>query len=521
MHIARQPKSILYVRLPCNPVYPGGVVSLADFVHKNYPSVRQRILDLARYEKSQRAAVLRRTIEEFEPDTVAFSWRDIQIFAPHEDDESIQNAFKFYHSPNPLDKISASLYGIRALFTYVTLQRENVGYIKQVGRWFPDKQLLVGGSAVSVFAKQIAPQCPVGTIAMVGEGEDFLAKLIEGKNLLDERVIIKTANGLVYGGRKGYVRVDTQDKPIDYLYVDRIFPQLREYFNGEEFVGVQTKRGCTQRCAFCVYKAIEGARMRYRPPKVIADEIALLQREFGVKKIWFTDAQFIPDLASVPIVEETLEEILARQVDIEWQGYIRIENLNPKLAKLMIDTGISIFELSLASGSQQIIDRMRFGFTMEQIWRGAQYIKDAGYTNQRVLINYSLNAPGETKETLLESINSYHRFTEIFGVENVTPFIFFLAIQPHTELERIAIEEGRIKKNYNPVTLNPFSIKRLIYNPEPWGPMLARLYLDSWKKGEESMTGRRMMLELERRLAAMPDPLPDSKPERRTDRLSA
>ena len=164
---------------------------------------------------------------------------------------------------------------------------------------------------------------------------------------------------------------------------------------------------------------------------------------------------------------------------------------------------------------------MRFGFTMDQIWRGAQYIKDAGYTNQRVLINYSLNAPGETKETLLESINSYHRFAELFGVENVTPFIFFLAIQPHTELERIAIEEGRIKKNYNPVTLNPFSIKRLIYNPEPWGPLLARLYLDSWKKGEEALTGRRMMLELERRLLAMPDPLPDPKPNQKPDRLSA
>lgn len=506
MYIPRSPKSILYVRLPCNPVYPGGVVALADFVHRKYPTIRQHILDLARYPKPERSAVLRRTIEEFEPDTIAFSWRDVQIFAPHEDDESIQNAFKFYHSPNPLDKVSASLYGVKALFTYVTLQRENVGYIKDVGQRFPDKQLLVGGSAVSVFAKQIAPQCPPGTIAMVGEGEDFLAKLIEGRNILDERVIVKLPDKLVYGGRKGYVRVDDQVRPIDYLYIDTVFPQLREYFNGDEYVGVQTKRGCTQKCGFCVYKAIEGARMRYRPPTVIADEIALLQREFGVRKIWFTDAQFIPDLASVPVVEETLEEIIARNVDIEWQGYIRIENLNPKLARLMIDSGIKVFELSIASGSQEIIDRMRFGFTMDQIWRGAQYIKDAGYTDQDVLINYSLNAPGETKATLLETIDSYKRFTEIFGVEHVIPFIFFLAIQPHTELERIAIDEGRIKKDYNPVTLNPFSIKRLIYNPDPWGPLLARLYLDSWKKGQESLTGRKMMLELERRLLEMPDP---------------
>ncbi|HEY9052004.1 MAG TPA: radical SAM protein, partial [Gammaproteobacteria bacterium] len=46
-------KKILYVRLPCWKIYPGGVVYVADYVHKQRPNVSQEILDLALVEKGQ------------------------------------------------------------------------------------------------------------------------------------------------------------------------------------------------------------------------------------------------------------------------------------------------------------------------------------------------------------------------------------------------------------------------------------------------------------------------------------
>ena len=38
---------ILYVRLPCNPIFPIGVVYLSDHIHKIAPHVQQNILILA------------------------------------------------------------------------------------------------------------------------------------------------------------------------------------------------------------------------------------------------------------------------------------------------------------------------------------------------------------------------------------------------------------------------------------------------------------------------------------------
>ena len=44
---ARNVRSVLYVRLPVWKIWPGGIVYLADYLHKQRPDLRQEILDLA------------------------------------------------------------------------------------------------------------------------------------------------------------------------------------------------------------------------------------------------------------------------------------------------------------------------------------------------------------------------------------------------------------------------------------------------------------------------------------------
>ena len=38
---------VLLVRLPCNPIFPIGPIYLADHLHKLFPALPQRLLDLA------------------------------------------------------------------------------------------------------------------------------------------------------------------------------------------------------------------------------------------------------------------------------------------------------------------------------------------------------------------------------------------------------------------------------------------------------------------------------------------
>src|SRR6476646_11365728 len=108
--------SILYVFLPCKKVYPIGVTYLADFIHRRRAEVRQHILDLSLYPPNERTRVLRDAATAFTPDLVCFSWRDIQIFSPHEGDASLEHAFNFYFAGNPMKRVMASFAGLKQLY---------------------------------------------------------------------------------------------------------------------------------------------------------------------------------------------------------------------------------------------------------------------------------------------------------------------------------------------------------------------------------------------------------------------
>jgi hypothetical protein len=73
---------VLYVRLPCNPIFPIGVVYLADHIGKVLPQVEQRILDLGAVPPLDLRRTLDQVIGEFQPTLLVYSWRDIQIYAP-------------------------------------------------------------------------------------------------------------------------------------------------------------------------------------------------------------------------------------------------------------------------------------------------------------------------------------------------------------------------------------------------------------------------------------------------------
>ena len=121
-------KSILYVWLPCKEIYPIGLTYLANFIHERHPEINQQILDLTPIPRERRQQALREVIKQNKSDLVCFSWRDIQVFAPHEGDASLKYAFNFYHSINPFKKAFASYKGLEFLWRYYQGIREFLSY---------------------------------------------------------------------------------------------------------------------------------------------------------------------------------------------------------------------------------------------------------------------------------------------------------------------------------------------------------------------------------------------------------
>jgi radical SAM superfamily enzyme YgiQ (UPF0313 family) len=477
--------SILYIFLPCKKVYPIGVTYLAEFIHRRKPEVRQRILDLSLYPERERARVLRDEASAFRPDLVCFSWRDIQIFSPHEGDASLEHAFNFYFAGNPLKRIVASVAGLKQLYHYYGHIRANLSYPWLIRREFPTAQIMIGGGAFTAFADQLIEKLPEGTIGILGEGENAILKVVEGQPLDGERYIIRDGRQILRGEQRAPVLLDTLT--VDLPYLTSIFPQYTDYIG--EAIGVQTKRGCPYDCAFCLYPYIEGKRVRYRPPEMVVRDISQHYHQWGARRFWFTDAQFITGKEAYPQCTEILERIIKEQLEIEWSGYIRTSLITPDLAKLMVRSGVGDLEVAITSGSQEVLNNLHMGFKLERLYDGCRYLAEAGFKG-KVILNYSLNSPKETEETLLQSVESYKVVASILGEDRVFPLMFFLGIQPNTDLEHRLLEEGYLSAGYNPLMLTPTSIRKLLYNPAPLNKLIAKACLAAWERKHGSRDPR-------------------------------
>lgn len=495
--------SILYVRLPCNPIYPGGVVQLASYIHRQSPETKQKILDLALVKKRRRKNILKETIKDFSPDIVAFSLRDIQIFSPRTDSptettDGLIMAMKLRHG-NILDRTSAALNAVKYLLGYRERIRENLILINELASLYPGKRIVLGGGAISIFANHLQRALPPRTLCVIGEGEEALLKVVSGQTNEEigesQRVVYKDRDGLVHTGRGSSWMQLEDEEGIDFKYIASIFPDFSQYLKGT--IGIQTKRGCPHQCIFCLYNYIEGKRIRYRPAGAILKEIESLYFDFGVRDFYFTDSQFIPNKEALSQVEAILDGIISKGLSINWQGYLRIEDIDYELAKKIVKSGLTNLELSIGSGSQRIVDRLKLGLRLNDVLEKARLIKRAGFKG-RISLDYCLNSPGESKETLMESIDFYHQMVEIFSEDRVYPCIFLLGIQPHTELASLAIKEGYLKESDD--LLGLFSKpKGMLYNPPPLNSLIARSLIEASKKGVENM-GVETLNQLKRRL---------------------
>ncbi|MDX2241714.1 MAG: radical SAM protein [Leptolyngbyaceae cyanobacterium bins.302] len=499
---------ILYVRLPCNPIFPIGVVYLADHVHKVFPDVQQRIFDLGAVPPLDYATALDACIDEFRPTLLVFSWRDIQIYAPvgGRGGNPLQHAFEVFYARNPLLKLRGAIGGLRVMLAYYAELWRNLDLIrrglKRSRKYAAQARAVVGGGAVSVFYEQLQRSLPKGTIVSVGEGEVLLEKLLQGQNFFNERCYVVGQNTprdrLIHEAP-----TPIEKTACNYDYIETIWSEFEYYFQAQDFyVGVQTKRGCPHNCCYCVYTVIEGKQVRVNP----ADEVVAEMRQLydrGIRNFWFTDAQFIPARKYMDDVVELLQKILdSGMTDIHWAAYIRADNLTPQICDLMAKTGMNYFEIGITSGSQELVRKMRMGYNLRTVLENCRDLKAAGF-NDLVSVNYSFNVIDETFDTIRQTI-AYHRELEaIFGADKVEPAIFFIGLQPHTHLEEYAFQKNILKPGYDPMSLMPWTTRKLLWNPEPLGSFFGEVCLQAWRRNPNDF-GREVMHILEEKLGRAP-----------------
>ena len=139
-----------------------------------------------------------------------------------------------------------------------------------------------------LFAERIMLEAPELDAGIVGEGETALPRLLSIHPVCD------AVPGLVYRTEQGIVQHAGALVPdLDTLPgLDLASFPPEAYVDGNAYVasmGIESKRGCDLRCAYCLYPCLGGGKHRFRSPGNVVDEMERLHKEHGVRLFHFTD----------------------------------------------------------------------------------------------------------------------------------------------------------------------------------------------------------------------------------------
>jgi radical SAM superfamily enzyme YgiQ (UPF0313 family) len=327
-----------------------------------------------------------------------------------------------------LKTFSPDFAGITAVTMTFDHAAEIVRDIKAI-----DAELLtvMGGPHVSMCAQDTLAGLPELDLVVIGEGDDTIVQIARqagGDRHWDSipGIVFRDAAGIRATSAREYA-VDVKALPIPARH---LLP-LGRYRALNMPVSMTTSRGCPFKCIFCVGRKMVGARVRYRDPASVVDEMACL------KGLNFNQINIADDLftASRAHCFGVCDEILRRGLDIKWSSFARVDLVSYDLLKKMKEAGCVAVSFGVETANPDILKTIKKGITLEQAEAAVKACADAGVLPH---VSFILGLPGESPETIEETRVFGEKIKDLgasYGFHLLAPF-------PGTEIRDRAGELG-------------------------------------------------------------------------------
>jgi radical SAM superfamily enzyme YgiQ (UPF0313 family) len=262
-----------------------------------------------------------------------------------------------------------------------------------------DCKVILGGPHATFMPRQTMEECKYIDIIVRGEGEETIKELIKN---IEKGAPLNEVKGITF--REKNKIIDTEPRPFIKNIDDIPFPSrdllpIHLYkFNGVKYTTMLTSRGCPFKCSFCSSSRLFGGYWRGRSPENVIEEMKIIYEEYGIKNIEFIDDTFTLNQERA---EKICNEIIKQGWDISWGASSRVDTLSKKLVEKMKKAGCWIVYLGIESGSQEILNAIGKGITLEQVKKAVKILKDVGI---QVLGSFIIGFIQDTKKTIKETI---------------------------------------------------------------------------------------------------------------------
>lgn len=354
---------------------------------------------------------------------------------------------KCYKKQQTLDMIKEYNPGLIVIDTSTGSIENDLDFTKHIKKALPDAKTCLVGTHVSATVSEILPRDAAFVDFITRHEYDYTIPELADAIDSDKDTKIEDVLGISYvmDGKL----VENADRPYienldDLPFVSSVYKKYldyKDYFYAHvsyPTVSIFSSRGCPSRCIYCMYSQVMfGKIYRKRSAKSMYDEIVYITKNFpDVKEILIDDDNFSVDQKNV---NEFCKLMIENKIKLKWVCECRV-NLKYETMVLMRKAGCRLIVTGYESGSQQILDSMHKGITLEQ---SRKFNAAAKKARMRVHGCFMVGNPGETKETMMETL----KFAKSLTMDTVQ--FFPLMVYPGTEAYDWAKSNGFIKaKSY-------------------------------------------------------------------------
>lgn len=290
--------------------------------------------------------------------------------------------------------------------------------LRDVKELAPAITTMMGGPHVSFYARETLSQHPELDICVLGEGEATVAEMV---SQLKSGGDLGVVSGLAFRNSGEIVTTDTRPPNFDIkklpLPARHLLP-LGRYRALGLAISMITSRGCPFQCIFCVGRKMSGAKVRYRDPVSVVDEMEYLHA-MGFYQINIADDLFTAKKSHCFAV---CEEIIGRNLKVKWTAFSRANTINRPLLARLKQAGCIQLSFGFESANEEILKTVQKRINREQMLNAVEMCKAEGMPAQASFI-YGL--PGETPETIQETVEFGEKINALgttYGIHLLAPF---------------------------------------------------------------------------------------------------
>jgi len=267
--------------------------------------------------------------------------------------------------------------------------------------------VIAGGPHPTVMPEQTLQDPNVDAVC-IGEAETTF------REMLDKFPELNGIQGLIYK-REGEIVSGEPRDPIHNL--DSIAPPawellsmrtyMRNWFQMDSVAtslpgtSIVASRGCAYDCAYCqpTLRKLFGSALRRRSPENVAQEVANLVRNFGLRGFMFQDDTFTFDREWALSVASAVHRSVP---DVIWGCNVRADVVREEHLRELYGCGLRKVNIGIESASQRILTEIyRKRITVEQVKHAVHMTKRLGLNVQGY---FMLGAPTETLDEVRRTI---------------------------------------------------------------------------------------------------------------------